>query len=372
MTRAESGDDDPPIPQTGRNAATVSILGFWLFYFALNTFRMAVTDHGDQGELILRRAAVVVAGIGLTYLLYLVLRRYDGHSTRFMVAVSFAASIPIAIAYAAVNYAAFYAIAPVPSILAETAQEAATKKVTPPLIIAETAMEWYFFIVCWAILYLALTYAEKVRLAERSAARFRAEAQAAQLRALRYQVNPHFLFNTLNSLSALVLRQRGEEADRMIVNLSTFFRTSLASDATGDIPLGEEIRMQRLYLDIEQVRFPDRLAVKIAIPPELEPVPVPSLILQPLVENAIKYGVARSSKPVEVSIAAREQDGRLVVTVEDSGETPLPDKIVPGVGLANVAARLEAQFGEQGSCRYGARPGGGFRVEIALPSRRHG
>ena len=95
---------------------------------------------------------------------------------------------------------------------------------------------------------------------------FAREAQEAQLRALRYQINPHFLFNTLNSLSSLVLTKRTETAERMLMNLSTFFRATLSADPTADVPLDEEIKLQRLYLDIEQIRFPDRLTVEIDVP----------------------------------------------------------------------------------------------------------
>src|SRR5690606_40575321 len=115
----------------------------------------------------------------------------------------------------------------------------------------------------------------------------------AELRSLRYQVNPHFLFNTLNSLSTLVMRSQPGEAERMILNLSKFYRTSLSADPLEDVALSEEVHLQNLYLDIEAVRFPERLKVEIDIPDELLGVLVPGLILQPLAENAIKHGVAQ-------------------------------------------------------------------------------
>jgi two-component system LytT family sensor kinase len=244
--------------------------------------------------------------------------------------------------------------------------------------IVDAALNWYFFIVAWAILYIALSYAGKVRLAERNAAAYRAEAQSAQLRALRYQVNPHFLFNTLNSLSTLVMRQRSEEAERMIINLSNFFRTSLTTDPTEDVPLVDEIRMQRLYLDIEQVRFPERLQVVLDVPVELENAAVPGLILQPVIENAIKYGVARSTRPVTVTIRAKADEGRLLLSVEDDGVAdtgpggqPVGKVQGNGVGLRNVCDRLAARFGADAACQYGARPNGGFAVDLAMPLRMH-
>jgi LytS/YehU family sensor histidine kinase len=226
------------------------------------------------------------------------------------------------------------------------------------------------------VLYSALSSAGGVRVAARRAAAFRAAAQSAELRALRYQVNPHFLFNTLNSLSSLILTGKGEGAEQMIMNLSTFFRTSLTADPTEDVMLAEEIRLQRLYLDIERVRFPDRLAVEVDVPAALLTACVPCLILQPLVENAIKYGVSRSRRPVTVRIRAHEDANGLVLSVEDDGE-PLPDCDceVPagtGTGLRNVRDRLAARFGDASAVRWGKRPDGGFAATLFMPVLRHG
>ena len=165
-----------------------------------------------------------------------------------------------------------------------------------------------------------MSHAKQLRAADRHSAMLAREAQEAQLRALRYQINPHFLFNTLNSLSSLVLSKRTDTAERMLMNLSTFFRATLSADPTADVSLGEEIRLQRLYLDIEQIRFPDRLSVEIDVPDALLAARVPILILQPLVENAVKYGVAKSKKPVTVRISAYEEAGRLHIKVKDDGE----------------------------------------------------
>lgn len=234
---------------------------------------------------------------------------------------------------------------------------------------AKAVMARYFVVIAWALLYMALGYAQIVRRAERRAAIFAQEAQTAQLRALRYQVNPHFLFNTLNVLSSLVMRDRRDEAEKMILNLSTFYRTSLTSKPADDVPLEEEIRLQRLYLDIEAVRFPERLLVDISIPQALNNCCVPALILQPIVENAIKYGVSRVRRPVTVSIHGREEEGRLIITIADDGD-PLPADDAPhgtGVGLNNVYERLDARYGEDSNVNWGPRPEGGFAVTLELP-----
>ncbi|MBO9380513.1 sensor histidine kinase, partial [Sphingomonas histidinilytica] len=235
--------------------------------------------------------------------------------------------------------------------------------------IADQALNGYFFFAAWGALFLALSYAAAVRSAEREAAGYRAAARDAELRALRYQVNPHFLFNTLNSLSTLILKDHRDEAEKMILNLSTFFRTSLTADPTEDVVLAEEIRLQRLYLDIEAIRFPDRLIVDIRVPQELADARVPCLILQPLVENAIKYGVSRAKRPVTVQITARQDSEGLVLSVEDDGEPLGEDEQLrgTGVGLKNVADRLKARFGSDAACRYGPLPNGGFGVTLFMP-----
>ena len=240
--------------------------------------------------------------------------------------------------------------------------------------IGDQALNGYFFFAAWGALFLALSYAAAVRSAEREAASYRAAARDAELRALRYQVNPHFLFNTLNSLSTLILTDRRDDAESMILNLSTFFRTSLTADPTEDVVLSEEIRLQRLYLDIEAVRFPERLIVDINVPPGLATACVPCLILQPLVENAIKYGVSRAKRPVTLKITAREDSHGLVLSVEDDGDLLGDDAKLhgTGVGLKNVTDRLRARFGDEASCRYGPHANGGFGVTIFMPLIRNG
>ncbi len=240
--------------------------------------------------------------------------------------------------------------------------------------IADQALNGYFFFAAWGALFLALGYAAAVRNAEREAAGYRAAARESELRALRYQVNPHFLFNTLNSLSTLILKDSRDEAEKMILNLSTFFRTSLTADPTEDVVLAEEIRLQRLYLDIETIRFPERLNIEIVVPQALENACVPCLILQPLVENAIKYGVSRAKRPVTVKITAREDSQGLVLSVEDDGEPLGEDARLKGtgVGLKNVSDRLKARFGDEAACRYGPLVNGGFGVTLFMPLIRNG
>ena len=166
---------------------------------------------------------------------------------------------------------------------------------------------------------------------------------------------------------------RADRAEEMLMALSTFFRTSLSMDPSVDVSVSEEIALQRLYLDIEQVRFPNRLDVNIDIPDDLAAVRVPALILQPLVENAIKYGVSATTEKVELSIRARRLDGgRMQLDVTNralggrSKKARAPTHQGTGLGLANVSERLRAHFGDRADVRFGPIAGG-YEASLAMP-----
>ncbi len=379
-------------PALSPRVALVSIVGFWLFYCAIVTLRGAVLGKPDQLDTLVRHLALVLFSIGLTYLLYLILRRVATSSLRRGMIVAGLLAAPAALAFSTADWVVFDVLeAPWPAT-ASKADDAPSnaQQPQPPgrtmvevggtnaddanmaviKMIADSAVNSYFFFVGWAALYLALRYAAEVGALERKNAAFRAAAQAAELRALRYQVNPHFLFNTLNSLSTLVMADRRPAAERMIINLSSFFRASLVGDPSEDVRLEEEIRLQRLYLEIEQVRFPVRLRLAIDLPDDLRDALVPGLILQPLIENAVKYGVSRSRRPVTISIRASDQHGLLLLSVQDDGEPGATGKKTEGgtgLGLRNVADRIAARFGGDGYCRARPLDPGGFLVDLAMP-----
>ncbi|RED16845.1 sensor histidine kinase [Parasphingopyxis lamellibrachiae] len=363
----------------GHRLGLVSITGLWGFYFAVVTIRAAILGYPGQSDMLIYRVVVTALAIGLTFLLYLFLERFADRPLRWRIPIAFAAALPIAAAIGAFNLYIFEISDPLQLFAGEEWKEerelfAEFRALDPYAMwrgFAEQVMSRYFVVIAWTLLYMALGYAQIVRQAERRAAIFAQEAQTAQLRALRYQVNPHFLFNTLNVLSSLVMRDRRDEAEQMILNLSTFYRTSLTAEPADDVSLEEEIRLQRLYLDIEAVRFPERLIVDIEVPKSLNGCCVPALILQPVVENAIKYGVSRVRRPVKVAIHAREENGKLIITVADDGD-PLPDDAPhgTGVGLNNVYERLDARYGEDSNVTWGPSPGGGFLVTLELPINR--
>lgn len=237
--------------------------------------------------------------------------------------------------------------------------------------LTDIALGRYFLLIAWAALYLALGNAQQRRAAEWREAEYRRAAKAAELRSLRYQVNPHFLFNTLNSLSALVMVGRAEEAERMIQTISSFYRHSLTTDPTADVPLVDEIALQRHYLAIEGVRFPERLRVEFDVPANVEQACVPGMILQPLVENSIKYAVSATTRPVTIRIRAQAVGDLLVLSVADDGPgLPPGDHRTAGgtgIGLANVRSRLAARFGAQARVESGPLPAGGYASVLTLP-----
>lgn len=357
----------------GHQMAILTIIGFWMFYLLISSMRAAVMDFPDQGELVSRRLVLTFIGILLTWFLYMFLRLFDRRPLGTRVAAAFTASMPCAIAIAVANYYIFNVYDPI-SLFADPNVGRRVEEVEELLglsawqEIAEIAITRYFFIIAWASLYLALGYAREVREAERKASRYAQAAQDSELRSLRYQVNPHFLFNTLNSLSSLVIKGQPKEAEVMIQNLSNFYRTSLNSDPLEDVTLAEEVDLQRLYLDIEAVRYPERLRTVIDIVPDLMNQHVPALILQPLVENAIKYGVSRSSRPVTIKIMATHGDGMMVISVTDDGE-PMDgsDGGGNGIGLANVRDRLEARYRSTATLQTHASAKGGFIATLTLP-----
>ena len=200
-----------------------------------------------------------------------------------------------------------------------------------------------------------------------NAVRLRAQLSEASLRALKMQLNPHFLFNTLNSISSLMYSDV-ESADAMLARLSEFLRMTLDRDLADEIPLQQEIEFVRRYLEIEKIRFDDRLQVRIDVDGDVHEAAVPSLALQPLVENAIHHGIAPRPEGGAIEIRARREDGRLHLSVADDGlgAASLPRE---RIGLANTRARLEQLYGAEQSLSISNMQRGGFRVDMVIPFR---
>ncbi|WP_305097604.1 sensor histidine kinase [Croceibacterium aestuarii] len=379
-----------------------SIVGLWVCYFVLITLRSLSLELGFESEMIWRRALVCIAGVVTMIGFWLILRLFDDKPLWAKIVAALILSLPVSIIlaqsnvliFASVEERAYRAMAEQQGfevrrdssgdLLVEVSVPGATDGAGKPKAVtigrksadmnvwqslAEIGFGRYFMLLAWCALYLAFLTGEKARAAERREGEFRRAAKAAELRSLRYQVNPHFLFNTLNSLSSLVLTGKTAAAERMIQTMSTFYRRSLAGDPTVDVSLDEEFALQRLYLDIERARFPERLEAQFDLPEALGDARVPGMILQPLVENSVKHAVAPSQGRVTITVSAREEYGRLVVTVADNGGStdashdPRPGY---GIGLRNVEQRLAARFGDEATIVSG-RSSEGYATHLRLP-----
>ncbi len=215
----------------------------------------------------------------------------------------------------------------------------------------------------------SLAYYKRYRNGLINAGRLQIELARAQLQALKIQLHPHFLFNTLHTISALV-HEDPERAERTIARLSELLRLFLATSTIHEVTLGEEIRILDLYLEIERTRFEDRLSVHYDVPPELRDAMVPNLVLQPLVENAIRHGVGRRSGAGWIAVAAERYEDTLVLRVTDNGEGLKNDpdrRPESGKGLAITRGRLESLYGARQSFGIRNLPAGGVEARITLP-----
>ncbi|HEX6660302.1 MAG TPA: histidine kinase [Sphingomicrobium sp.] len=388
--------------------ALKSILGFWLFY-ALTVVARAFLGT-DPLTVLTNKLSVIGIGIVVTLLIYAAIAAFGaGRTIGRKAFIAAAASLIGAVAmggtliliedYMRESKEEFRFQAREGFTVVEKGQQIRIERTAQePVILTfpkvheldpmkrlryalDLSVTWLFFFLAWSAFYLANQAQAEVYGAERRATEAESAARAAQVRALRYQVNPHFLFNTLNSLSSLIIAGRAEEAESMVLKLSNFFRSSLTLDATADISLAEEIALQRLYLDIEKVRFPRRLKAEFDIPEELENARLPALLLQPIVENAIKHAVSQTRDKVVLTIAAREAGpGRFTIEISNTSGRPAPANghangngngaISTGVGIANVCQRLSARFGSLAKCAYGPRGDGGYSVLLTLPLDR--
>ena len=227
-----------------------------------------------------------------------------------------------------------------------------------------------YLLLSWSGLYFGIKFSRQLQQQKEAALKAYAMAHEAQLKMLRYQLNPHFLFNTLNAISTLVLDGKAQTANGMVGSLSAFLRYSLDSDPVQRVSLAQEIEATNQYLGIEQLRFGERLRVRMDITPEARAALVPSLILQPLIENAVKYAVARGEQGGAIEIDARRDGDQLAITLRDDGPGCVDfteRKNGHGVGLANTRERLSVLYGARQQFSIANRAPHGVEVRIRLP-----
>jgi two-component system LytT family sensor kinase len=340
--------------QSGDWALAVILL-FWMAEYLVVT----AVDHlaADTAILFLPRILIALSGLALSF----VILRLRG-----LIASSATASRLIALILFAllggflqtsIDYIIFRGFAP-----------EMREQITATVYFADT-VHWFWIYAAQLGMVFALDYSRAVADRERRIAVLDRMAQDAKLRALRYQLNPHFMFNTLNSIATLVGRGDSADAERMIEDLSDFLRATLAVDPNEDISLARELELQERYLAIETRRFPRRLQVEMDVDSESSQALVPSLITQPLTENVIRHAVATSRAQIRLTIRARRVADQLHLSIINSLSGA--DAAAGGtkVGLANVAERLRARFDSRCAFIAGPQPDGGFAAIIQMPHR---
>ncbi|TWT23280.1 sensor histidine kinase [Luteimonas marina] len=246
-----------------------------------------------------------------------------------------------------------------------------TCKPTNRMAFVAYSLGYIYVLLAWVGLYFGIKYYRQLQNETERTLAARSIAHQAQLKMLRYQLNPHFLFNTLNAISTLILDRDNGTANRMVQGLSAFLRHSLDNDPMQRVTLRQELDALTLYLDIEKIRFAERLRVETGIDEDCWRALLPSLLLQPLVENAIKYAVAKQVAGGLLRIQARREDAQLVLTVADDGpgcSCLEGDRLPPGkgVGLRNTRERLAVLYGDAGSFSVRNREPG-IEVTLRLP-----
>ncbi len=228
----------------------------------------------------------------------------------------------------------------------------------------------FYILLCWSGLYFGIRYYQTLQEQTEQTLKATSAAHQAQLKMLRYQLNPHFLFNTLNAISTLILDGANDTANKAVSRLSDFLRYTLDNDPMSQVTLGSELDALDLYLEIEKVRFGDRLVIEKQIESPAEKALVPSLILQPLIENAIKYAISPSEEGGTLRISARVQRGVLVMQVSDTGPglgNCKSDHKSSGVGLKNTRERLLQLYGDKQAFALAPNEPKGLAITINLP-----
>jgi len=284
--------------------------------------------------------------------------RFEGRAWTRSLPVHLIASVLFSLAYMVLR-----------AWLGQWQSHAAFADVFKPLLVKT----WHFnLLIYWVIVAVshAFDYYRKYRERELRAVELERRLAQAKLQALQMQLNPHFLFNTLHSISSL-MHKDVEAADKMIMRLSDLLRAALEGAETQEVSLREELNLLQLYLAIEQIRFGSRLTVKMDVASDTLDAQVPNLILQPLVENAIRHGIEPRARPGLIELQARRQDSALALVVSDDG-AGLGENgaIKEGIGLSNTRARLRELYGPDHRCELVRGQQGGVRVEISIPFRQ--
>jgi histidine kinase len=348
-------------PNVAGQAAKLT-LGVWAFTFILFLMPVVAATGRLPRFAIGFTAIVVLFGIALSALLYWACARLHNAPTPLKVGGVFGAVCLAAFAFSLGDV----------MLGGNIISMFMSAHRIPPDVVNRTVSNFISFSWLYGLLgttYVILQTNAAMRERDLQLAEARTLAQTAQLTALRLQLNPHFLFNTLNAISSLIVTGRNKDGEAMLSKLCGFLRTALVADGRGEVTLGEELETLQTYLEIEAIRFGDRLTVEFAAGDQLLELPVPNFILQPLVENAVKHAVAPTSRPVIIRVGARREGQDLILSVSDNGGATRASDAGTGVGLDNIRRRLEVIYGRRGRLETIAHDEG-FTALIRLPAPR--
>jgi two-component system LytT family sensor kinase len=269
--------------------------------------------------------------------------------------------IPAALAFSAIQLALQFNL----FLLSEKLFLPAGKPVME--LMAFDRMTWRVMVYCiLLIVWYATDSQKRAHIEQERATQLSAQLAKTQLQALKMQLHPHFLFNTLNSISEL-MHHDIRAADEMMVRLGDFLRLTLDPNVSQEVTLEKELEFLRHYLEIEQVRFKDRLKVEMHIQPDTRHARVPYLLLQPVVENAIRHGISTKADGGILEISSEKENGFLHITIQDNGRGVDQKEIKEGLGLSNTKSRLEKLYGDRFQFELSNRPGSGTIVELTIP-----
>lgn len=352
-------------------------IGGWLSYFVIFVAENLAFNSVTPTLLIV--AAIFFScflAILLTYPLRFIYRRCIAFPPKPLIATMIACSLLVALIWTPTKNIVIWSLVEGFSITQMLSWE--YEDHGSPMLVFETFSYSFFMVLIWSSCYFGITY--HCRLLHEKELHLNAArlSHSAQIKMLRYQINPHFLFNTLNAVSTLVLKAANDKANGMLVRLSTFLRYSLDNDPEKKIRLYEELEALMLYLEIEKTRFDERLSVRFKVDVDTEALLVPSLLLQPLVENSIKYAIAKMSAGGEIEITAKRQHNLLHLEIADNGPTPQSnscesflgssmDKHGNGVGLRNIYERLNVLYPDHFTLKIEKNVPNGMKVRIEIP-----
>ncbi len=351
--------------------AIKSMFGIWGAYFLFVSSRFLYRTQENADALFFQRILMTSVCIAVTWLLYrlLIAVRRNGMGTAiFMLSLP---TIILAIYIAILDQIIFdhdaamfdfsYLLDPVNLVTFDWAY------------VLDEAFTRYFILASWGALYLALAHSEDLQRMMVHSRQLEQLNRESELRALRYQLNPHFVFNALNSVSSLIIDRKNAQAEKLVDDLADYMRAVLTDGADDMVAVEQEIAQQVRYLEIERMRFPDRLHYTVDIDSAANGWSIPALIIQPLIENAVKYGVSGTDQPVNIIISAQREGDRLRISIANDGRVQRSAGLThgrisgTGTGLTNIQDRLKALYGQNASLLLANNKEGMAIATIVLP-----